>query len=232
LRRYYRGLPLGEADREHIHHKLLEKGLSKRKVLFLLYAVNICVLLLVLLIVMQQMRMDFLIIFFLVILSIAGLRLLGYIEFFPTVKEMMRNYEIGRKRKYFNYVIRKFRRNASRSTSLDELWSHLNDLMREYNFSAAEISLNVPSIQNPVYAFANNHIPSTEDPADRPVNAHNSGRPMSLVFPIIGPDNNHMGDIRISKQMDDEHFLCTAEMVRALSEEVGQFLTHKLGNAP
>jgi len=225
LRRYYRGLPLGEADREHIHHKLLDMGLSKRSVLFLLYAVNVCLLLLVLFIVMQQLRIDFLVIFFLVILSIIGLRLLGYIEFLPTVKEMMKNYEIGRKRKYFNYVIRKFRRDASRSTSLDELWSHLNDLMKEYKFSSAEINLNIPSIQNPVYAFTNNYIPSTEDSVDTPTTTHNSASPMSLAFPIIGANDAYLGDIRISKQMDDEHFLCTAEMVRALSEEVGQFLT-------
>jgi len=216
LRRYYRGLPLGEADREHIHHKLLEKGLSKRKVLFLLYAVNVCLLLLVLLIVMQQLRMDFLIMFFLVILSIVGLRLLGYIEFLPTVKEMMKNYEMGRKRKYFKYVIRRFRRNASKSASLDNFWSHLDDLMKEYNFSSAEITLTIPSIQNPVYAFINDLDPGT---------------PISLSFPIIGPHNAHLGDIRISKQMDDEHFLCTAEMVRALSEEVGTFLTNHLSKA-
>ena len=213
VRRYYRGLPLGEADKEHIHHKLLEKGLSKRKVLFLLYAVNICLLLLVLFIIMQQLRMDFLVIFFLVILSIVGLRLLGYIEFLPTVKELMKNYETGRKRKYFNYVIKRFRRNVSVSTSLDDFWFHLDNLMKEYNFSSAEINLTVPSIQNPVYAFISDLDPGT---------------PLSLSFPIIGPDNTCLGNIRISKQMDDEHFLCTAEMVRALSEEIGKFLTETL----
>jgi UDP-GlcNAc:undecaprenyl-phosphate GlcNAc-1-phosphate transferase len=228
VRRYYRGIPLGEADREHIHHKLLDMGLSKRSVLFLLYAVNICLLLLVLFIVMQQLRIDFLIIFFLVILSIVGLRLLGYIEFLPTVKELMKNYEIGRKRKYFNYVIRRFRKNASMSMSLDDFWSHLDDLMKEYHFSSAEINLNIPSIQNPVYAFTNNHIPSTEDPVDTSSNTHKSTRPMGLAFPIIGPNNTYLGNIHVSKQMDDEYFLCTAEMVRALSEEVGRFLTNTL----
>jgi len=213
LRRYYRGLSLGEADREHIHHKLLDMGLSKRSVLFLLYAVNICLLLLVLLIVMQQLRIDFLVIFFLVILSIVGLRLLGYMEFLPTVKELMKNYEIGRRRKYFNYVIRRFRKNASISTSLDNFWSHLDDLMKEYHFSSAEIHLNIPSIQNPVYAFINDPDPGT---------------PLSLSFPITGPNNTYLGYINVSKQMDDEYFLCTAEMVRALSEEVGQFLTKNL----
>ena len=213
LRRYYRGLPLGEADREHIHHKLLEKGLSKKKVLFLLYAVNICILLLVLFIVVQQMKIDFFLIFLLIVLSIVGLFLLGYIELIPTVKVMMKKYEIGRKRKYFNYVIRRFRRNAYRSTSLDDFWSHVDDLMTEYHFSFAEINLNIPSIQNPVYAFIKDRHPGT---------------PINLSFPIIGPCSISLGDIHVSKQMDDEYFLCTAEMIKALSEEVGQFVFDNL----
>jgi UDP-GlcNAc:undecaprenyl-phosphate GlcNAc-1-phosphate transferase len=213
LRRYYRGLPLGEADREHIHHKLLDKGLSKRKVLLLLYAVNITFLLLVLFIVREQLKTEFIVVFLFVVFSILGLRLLGYVEIMPTVRDMFRNYDIGRKRKYFNYVIRRFRRNASRSTSLDDFWSHLNVMMKEYDFSSAEINLTVPSIQNPVYAFSNNPDP---------------GKPMTLSFPIMGADDTYLGDIRISKQMDDEHFLCTAEMVRALSEEVSRFVVGHL----
>jgi hypothetical protein len=141
---------------------------------------------------------------------------------------MMKNYEIGRKRKYFNYVIRRFRRNASVSTSLDDFWSHVDNLMKEYNFSSAEINLNIPSIQNPVYAFTNNHVPSAEDPMDTSI-THDSARPMSLVFPIMGPSNTYMGDIHVSKHTYDEHFLCAAEMVRALSEAVGRFLTDHLG---
>jgi len=39
-RRFLRGKPLFEGDREHIHHKLLARGLSQREVVLILYAVT------------------------------------------------------------------------------------------------------------------------------------------------------------------------------------------------
>ncbi len=39
-RRFLRGKPLFEGDREHIHHKLLARGLSQRQVALILYAVT------------------------------------------------------------------------------------------------------------------------------------------------------------------------------------------------
>jgi len=40
LRRWMSGRPLFAADREHIHHKLMELGLSQRQVVIILYAVS------------------------------------------------------------------------------------------------------------------------------------------------------------------------------------------------
>jgi len=46
LRRLISGKPVFTADREHIHHKLLQLGMSHRKVVIVLYAVSRCSLLL------------------------------------------------------------------------------------------------------------------------------------------------------------------------------------------
>jgi UDP-GlcNAc:undecaprenyl-phosphate GlcNAc-1-phosphate transferase len=40
IRRFISGRPVFTADREHIHHKLLERGLSHRQVVIVLYAVS------------------------------------------------------------------------------------------------------------------------------------------------------------------------------------------------
>lgn len=40
VRRFLRGKPLFRGDREHIHHKLLKRGLSQREVVFILYGVS------------------------------------------------------------------------------------------------------------------------------------------------------------------------------------------------
>lgn len=213
IRRFYRGMPLGEADKEHIHHKLLERGLSRQKVLLILYAINILIMLIVLLIVRRQMNLDLVGLVILVILAVVGLRLLGYIEFLPFIRNALRNHALNRKRKYFNYIIGRFRENAAKSRTLDEFWKHLTELMEEYNFSAAEINLNMPGIDNPVYGFDSREGPD---------------KPMNLSFPIMGVNNELLGDIHVSKPMDDDYFLCTAEMVRAISEEVGRFVTREL----
>jgi UDP-GlcNAc:undecaprenyl-phosphate/decaprenyl-phosphate GlcNAc-1-phosphate transferase len=209
LRRYYRGLPLGEADREHIHHKLLERGLSKRKVLLLLYLLNICIMLVVLLFIRRQLNMDFIGLILLAAVSVFGLRLLGYVEFMPFIREMLRNFDIGRKRKYFNYVIKKFRHNAAKSKTLDDLCSHLTILMKEYGLNFAEIYFDLPSIKNPVYAYSSRLDPD---------------KALTLSFPILTENDGPVGAIRLSKDMDEDYFLCTTEMARALSEEVSRFL--------
>lgn len=208
LRRYYRGLPLGEADREHIHHKLLEKGLSKRKVLLLLYSVNVIVMLGMLLLIGRQLNVDILGLILMVIAAVFGLRLLGYIEFVPFVRSLLQGHTINRKRKYFNYVIARFRQNAAKSRSLEELRECLTELIKEYNFSHVEMSLDIASIENPAYLFSTNDVQSSS---------------MMLSFPILDKDQRHLGDVCINKKVDDDYFLCTAEMVRAISEEVSRF---------
>ncbi len=40
VRRFLRGVPLFSADREHIHHKLLDRGLSQRQVALILYGIS------------------------------------------------------------------------------------------------------------------------------------------------------------------------------------------------
>ncbi len=210
LRRYYRGLPLGEADREHIHHKLLEKGLSKKKVLFLLYLVNGGLLLAVLILVRRQLNVDFLGLILIAVLAVIGLRLFGYIEFQPFLRDTLRNYEIGRKRKYLNYIIKRFRRNARKCGSLDELKPHLSELMREYNFRKVNIFFYPAYLADPLYSYISD-------------NGYEPEKPLTLSFPVVG-GNGYSGSVNIYKETDDDYFLCTAELVRAVSEEVGRFL--------
>jgi UDP-GlcNAc:undecaprenyl-phosphate GlcNAc-1-phosphate transferase len=209
LRRYYRGLPLGEADREHIHHKLLAKGLSKKKVLFLLYFVNGVVLLSVMILVERQLNIDFLGLVLIAVFAILGLRFFGYVEFLPFLRETIRGHEISRKRKYFNYVIKRFRRAAAGCTSFEELKPHLSALMKEYNFRDVKISRNSDDAA-PLYVYI-------------PEDGNGTERKLFLSFPI-SDGNDRFATVDISKEADDNYLLCTAELVKALSEEVGRFL--------
>jgi UDP-GlcNAc:undecaprenyl-phosphate GlcNAc-1-phosphate transferase len=216
LRRFFRGLPLGEADKEHIHHKLLDKGLSKRKVLLVLYAFNIFIMISVLLVVRRQLNADFFGVLLLTGLGVFGLRILGYIEFLPFIKEIFRGHIMARKRKYFNYVITKFKQEAAKSMSADDLRSCLTAMVKEYNFSYTEVHLELPGINNPFYLF---------------VDENKTGNPLKLSFPLTMRQNEFIGYIQIRKQVDDDYFLCTAELVKALSEEVVRFTVNNLDPA-
>ena len=210
LRRYYRGIPLGSADKEHIHHKLLERGLSKRKVLFVLYFINVSAMLAVLLLVKRQLNADFLGLAMLAVFAVLGLRAFGYIEFLPFFRDMTRNYDIGRKRKYFGYVIKRFRKSARASTSLEELKPRLTLLMKEYNFSAVEIYLYPLKKDAPFFVYGS-------------ADATGPQNPLILSFPITRGDGA-IGNVYISREIGDDYFLCATELVRAVSEEVGRFV--------
>ncbi len=210
LRRYYRGVPLGNADGEHIHHKLLEKGLSKKKVLFLLYFINIGAMLAVLMLVRRQLNTDFIVLAALVVFAVLGLRAFGYIEFLPFFKDIARNYDIGRKRKYFGYVIKRFRKTARKNTSLEELKPQLTLLMKEYNFSAVEIYLYSVDKDAPFFVY-------NSDTAAGPQN------PLILSFPIKR-GNGSVGNVYISRDIGDDYFLCATELVRAVSEELSSLI--------
>ena len=210
IRRYYRGVPLGNADKEHIHHKLLAKGLSKRKVLFLLYFFNISVMMAVMVLIRRQLNIDFLALILLAVLGVIGLRALGYIEFLPFFRDMARNYDIGRKRKYFGYVIKRFRQSARECTSLEELKPYLTLLMKEYNVSAVEMYLYPLDKDAPFFVYH-------PDTASVPQN------PLILSFPVKR-GNGAIGSVYISRDVEDDYFLCANELVRAISEELSSLV--------
>lgn len=208
LRRYYRGLPFAEADKEHIHHKLLEKGFSKKKAILLLYFINIIFLIGVLLFIRGRSNSNLVCLFLFLVTTIAGLRMFGYIEFLSLFKEIIRNYSIYKKRKFFNYVIKRFRYNASKSKSIEDFKFHLRELMKEYNFNLAEVSLDIPGIKNPFFYFNGKPI---------------ANKPISLFFFIVHKEN-HLGKVSINKEMNSDCFLCVSDMLKALSEEIGGFV--------
>lgn len=81
LRRWYRGIPVGQADREHIHHKLLDMGLSHRRVVLLLYGVNILLMALAGLMLVTRNSISAFVLIILGLALVGGLQVLGYLKF-------------------------------------------------------------------------------------------------------------------------------------------------------
>ncbi|HXY03517.1 MAG TPA: MraY family glycosyltransferase [Terriglobales bacterium] len=81
LRRYLSGRPVFTADREHIHHKLLQRGLSQRQVVITLYAVSALFALLSLFLLWPTERTLGLVLAVLGTGVWIGVQHLGYLEF-------------------------------------------------------------------------------------------------------------------------------------------------------
>jgi UDP-GlcNAc:undecaprenyl-phosphate GlcNAc-1-phosphate transferase len=79
-RRFLNGQPLFVADREHIHHKLLQRGLSQRQIVFLLCGVSILCSLLAFLFIQSNGRTRVALGCFAGLALFASLRWLGYRE--------------------------------------------------------------------------------------------------------------------------------------------------------
>src|SRR5437762_288242 len=90
IRRLISGSRLFEADKEHIHHKLLEKGLSQRQVVVILYAVSALYALLSLLLRYPATVAIWIVVLVLAVVIYFGIRQLRYHEFSELVRVAQR----------------------------------------------------------------------------------------------------------------------------------------------
>ncbi len=212
LRRYYRGLPLGRRDREHIHHKLLEQGFSGNKALFVLYSVNFAIVSVCLF--LSRISGPVSVLALLLAAAILGLRGFGYIKFLPFAKEMFENAVQGRRRRYCNFAIRRFAGNASMALSLDSFGAEIEKLAVSVRLRKVEIVLDVFNDKIPFFLYAG---------------GQDAEKQFTLCLPIIwGQGKNlYSGQIRISVCAGSGFMPYSACIVHALSEEVVRFLARK-----
>src|SRR5205823_3580217 len=81
VRRFLRHQPIFSADRNHLHHRLLDRGFSPRQVALLIYAVCGLAAAFSLLQTWPQNRFDGLLLVLFCASAWVGLRLVGYVEF-------------------------------------------------------------------------------------------------------------------------------------------------------
>ncbi len=144
LRRLLNGQPLFKADREHIHHKLLERGLSHRQAVVILYAVSAIFGLLSALLLHPGVPTVGIVLFVLGVGIWLGVQHLNYPEIFEIGRVAHRTIE--QKQIIINNLA--FRRAAYRlgkASHLQELHSILKGAFHENDFDGFELRLN-PSL--------------------------------------------------------------------------------------
>lgn len=137
VRRYLRNKPVFGADRGHIHHKLLARGFTPRRVVYMIYGfcgIGACLSLL------QNAfhdRFGALIILVFIGVVCLAIRYLGYAEF-DVARRIVFGVEI-RRRLNAELELDELRENLNAAISADECWDVLDSAFAEFGFGEARM---------------------------------------------------------------------------------------------
>ena len=152
LRRWYRGIPISQADREHIHHKLLEMGFSHRRAVLALYGVNVVLMVLAGMLLLTRNSVAAFVLVFVGLALIGGFRILGYMRFSRLFREAMRAWRASRQIRYVAFRARVLTQAFERESTLTHRWNLLVELLQDLGFSRATF---VPSGPFPPLTWEN-----------------------------------------------------------------------------
>jgi UDP-GlcNAc:undecaprenyl-phosphate/decaprenyl-phosphate GlcNAc-1-phosphate transferase len=138
-RRWLRGKPIFSADRGHIHHRLLDSGLTTRGALFVLYgAAGLAALLALLMSALQNQGGALVVIVFAVLVGL-GVQRLGYVEFGAAGRLLWKG---GLRRAVQDEIqLEQFRRAVASARTPEECWHAVEDAAATFGFVRRELHL-------------------------------------------------------------------------------------------
>jgi len=143
-RRFLSGKPIFKGDREHIHHMLLERGWSQRRVVLVLYGVSAIFGLLAMLFVNSGNSLTAVVLFVVGVAVVLALGKLRYHEVDELRASVKRNIGERRVRAANNLRVRRACQAVSGASSLDELFDGVLEVLElgEFVYAAAQLSCN------------------------------------------------------------------------------------------
>src|SRR5229473_520178 len=143
-RRFLSGKPIFQGDREHIHHMLLERGWSQRRVALVLYGVSALFGLLAMLLVNSGDSLIAVLLFVVGAVVVLGLGHLRYHEVDEVRASVKRNIGERRVRLANNLRMRRACRAVSSASTLDELFDGVLEVLElgEFAYATAQLSCN------------------------------------------------------------------------------------------
>jgi UDP-GlcNAc:undecaprenyl-phosphate GlcNAc-1-phosphate transferase len=149
-RRFLSGQSLLAGDRGHIHHKLLDRGLTQRQAAILLYAVCALFSLFGLMLLNPQRSLAALIFFVLGVGIVFGVQRLGYAEFSELGSQIRQGVTRRRRALAVNVRVRRASDDLSGVKSASELYAALNSLLDTDEFDCAilEVNENEPTFES------------------------------------------------------------------------------------
>lgn len=136
-RRFLRGQPIFGADRGHIHHRLLERGLTPRRTALLLYGVGALAAMFSLSVATHRFEVPVIVVFCVAVWI--GIQRLGYVEFDTAGRLLL----AGSFRKLLraHISLKNFESNLSAAKTPDECWTILKSAYREFGFFQVHLQL-------------------------------------------------------------------------------------------
>lgn len=135
VRRGCKGLPIFRPDRRHIHHRLLQSGLSRRRAVLVMYGVSSIFLLIAFIAFLSDGRLTpilFGVIFLVLLIAMPGF---GLIKNWLAIGSVVGTSLEARKDIQYALVIRNWlQMEAERSNSADELWNDFTYMARKLGF--------------------------------------------------------------------------------------------------
>jgi UDP-GlcNAc:undecaprenyl-phosphate GlcNAc-1-phosphate transferase len=139
MRRFLRNRPIFQADRGHIHHRLLDRGLSPRSAVLTMY--GLCGLVAVLSLLVSALHNQFsgLIVILFGGAVWIGIRQLDYAEFASASRMLFG----GKFRRIIDVEARlkDFEATLAKADSVDECWGHIRAGSRDFGFHEVRMSL-------------------------------------------------------------------------------------------
>ncbi len=199
LRRFVRGKRMFLPDNGHIHHRLLNKGLTTKKAVLFIYLLTFCLCISAL--VMVNMR-DEQAGLFLVVLgagAIIFVRKLGYFEYIASdklygwFKDLTDDVGIRRERRSF--LSRQI--DTGRSETLEELWQNIIMALGMLEFDMARLHLNS---KNPSDTNVQKQLVWTRDGFDQS-NYLSKECLFKLEVPLLNDKNKNFGTLCLVKDL-------------------------------
>ncbi len=221
LRRWISGKPLFGADREHIHHKLLQRGMSHRQVVILLYGVSALFALLSLFLLWPTGSTLGLVLGVLGVGIWIGVQHLGYLEFGELRRVAQRTLE---QRQVFanNMAIRRAVEELKQVTDFQTLCNVLSVAFESNDFDGFELRAELPEHADgfPMRAKVCPHV-RWRKPGSFTV--PNFGKTWSLNLELVSSDNYYCGSLVIfrcyaSRDLQLDVNLLTTSLVTSLAD--------------
>jgi UDP-GlcNAc:undecaprenyl-phosphate GlcNAc-1-phosphate transferase len=143
LRRGLSGLPIFRPDRKHIHHRLIQSGLSRRRAVLTLYAISMLCVLMAFAVFWTQGKLVPILFGVMSLVVFSAARLMGFFRNFWEVRKILgSSFQLRRESRYALAMMAWLEMEAERCEALQELWTSYLFFTRKLGFAHVRLVLN------------------------------------------------------------------------------------------